>query len=236
VHNSIKLLVQNNYRQRLAKKQPPKPVQPQYTGYNNPTYNKPTPQMKNYSNASATTSSAYGQRQNSWNQQNKWNNQSSWNSQSNWSQSRNQWGSSQSNGYNRNNNNYGQTSSYNEPLNVPKPSYTPFRSVSNANNTTINANINSSNQSANAQKAYGQSIRRGPEFDEDVICWAFNSFLGCPNGANCQWVHECYDTSKDSGFDICWAFNSKSGCRYGNECEWRHDRHPNKWRTIRKSR
>ena len=70
---------------------------------------------------------------------------------------------------------------------------------------------------------WAQSVRAGPTYNEDVICWAFNSFYGCPNDAkDCQWVHECYDTSTGSGYDICWAFNTKQGCRNGTSCEWKH--------------
>ena len=247
VHNSIKLLVQSAYHHQLAKKQQKQQQQQQPQS----SYAAPPPILKNAVNSTQyngcypvttprTNQSSYGQSRNSWSQQNKWNNGSSWN---NWSSSNgsssnwNKWGSSsQSNGYNRSNS-YGQSStSYNEPLNVKKPSYTPFRSVSNNNNNAGGGSgNNSSNRSANAQKEYGNSIEQGPTYDDDVICWAYNSFLGCPNGDKCQWVHACYDTSKDSGFDICWAFNS-GGCRYGEQCEWRHAEHPNKWRTIRKSR
>merc|ERR1719361_1197475 len=180
VHNSIKLLVQNNYRQRLAKKQqPPAPAQvakPSY--YQNGTRapavlnNAVKPQYQSAAAATARPApqSSYGQRQNGWSSQNKWNNSSNWKSQSNWNNSSNwnngsKWNnssnwSSQSNGYNR--------SSYNEPLNVPKPSYTPFRSVSNnaGNQQSGPSNANtSSNQSANAQKEYGQCIKVGPEFE-----------------------------------------------------------------------
>jgi len=112
-----------------------------------------------------------------------------------------------------------------QPLNAPKPSYTPFRSVSQ-----------SSGNWTNAQKLRRPRIQPGPTFDDDVICWAFNSHTGCTNGANCQWVHECYDTSKESGYDVCWTYNTEAGCKYGDRCEWRHCRLPGKIRTIRKSR
>merc|ERR1719242_1852728 len=83
VHNSIKLLVQNNYRQRLAKKQqPPAPAQvakPSYyqNGTRTPAVlnNAVKPQYQSAARPAATApQSNYGQRQNGWSSQNKWNN------------------------------------------------------------------------------------------------------------------------------------------------------------------
>merc|ERR1719242_2719478 len=200
-HTSIKMLVQNNHRKRAAVAKIPPPNPNGMTVYNQQGQ---ATVLRNFGSGNAGKS-GNAQR---YNANNRYQAQNAYNSV--------------------NRGNYCRPArSFYEPLNAPKPSYTPFRSV---------AKTASANQAANAQKSFGQRIRRGPTFDEDVICWAFNSFLGCPNGANCQWVHECYDTSKESGFDVCWTYNTEAGCRYGNECEWRHDRHPNKWRTIRKSR
>jgi len=101
---------------------------------------------------------------------------------------------------------------------APKPSY------SSSSSTVINNN----GQKDEKQKTVKTT------FSEDVMCWAFNSYLGCPKGKNCNWLHERYDTSKESGFDICWAYNTDEGCRNGKWCEWKHEMHPNRWKILKR--
>jgi len=120
----------------------------------------------------------------------------------------------------------GYLSPNNQSFFAPRPSYRSSSSTTTTTSNNMRQNMN--------QRQQQNDRKKKTTFSEDVICWAFNAYLGCPKGKSCPWLHEKYDTSNGSGFDICWAFQA-GRCRNKN-CEWKHEMHPNKWKILQSER